>query len=248
MSALTGWSRLSPSTVSVSGRASGPGGLVDGGRAWLSTRRLPLPLRSLARSLIVCGIVSGGCRTLAAQTPRNAAALTRGARTLAQACNDAGVPHRSGAFQVEVLKGERLLRLRSGDVVVKEYRVGLGGSPVGDKLRRGDNRTPEGRFFVCTRNAASVFVRFLGLSYPDRKAAGRGLREGLIGKGQHAAILASERRRRQPPWNTALGGAVGIHGSGSERDWTLGCVAVDDAAIKELFPVLPLGTTVVIRP
>lgn len=206
------------------------------------------PLPSYLWLLVVCGIASGGCGTLAAQTPRRVRALTRGDRTLAQSCREAGVPLRSGAFQVEVLKGERLLRLRSGAVVIKEYRVGLGGSPVGDKLRQGDSRTPEGSYFVCTRSAVSRFVRFLGLSYPDRKAADRGLREGLIGKGQHAAIVAAQRRRRPPPWNTGLGGAVGIHGSGSETDWTLGCVALDDADIKELFPLLPLGTTVVIRP
>ena len=39
-----------------------------------------------------------------------------------------------------------------------------------------------------------------------------------------------------------------IHGCGAGRDWTLGCVALDDEDIRELYPAIPLGTEVEIRP
>ena len=45
-----------------------------------------------------------------------------------------------------------------------------------------------------------------------------------------------------------LGGEIGIHGGGSGKNWTLGCVALDAPDIKELFEQLPLGTVVEIRP
>ncbi len=53
---------------------------------------------------------------------------------------------------------------------------------------------------------------------------------------------------RCPPWNTRLGGEIFIHGRGSGSDWTLGCVALDDADMKELYDAVSLGTPVIIHP
>jgi lipoprotein-anchoring transpeptidase ErfK/SrfK len=39
-----------------------------------------------------------------------------------------------------------------------------------------------------------------------------------------------------------------IHGHGSGRDWTAGCVALDDRDVEELYNALPLGTPVRIVP
>ena len=39
-----------------------------------------------------------------------------------------------------------------------------------------------------------------------------------------------------------------IHGGGSDRDWTKGCIALADEDMARLYPVTPLGTTVLIRP
>jgi lipoprotein-anchoring transpeptidase ErfK/SrfK len=52
------------------------------------------------------------------------------------------------------------------------------------------------------------------------------------------------RHKQKPPWNTALGGEVMIHGGGTANDWTWGCVALADADIKELFAAIPIGTPV----
>ena len=48
------------------------------------------------------------------------------------------------ADRVELSKRTRTLRLYAGDRVLKEYRVALGGNPIGHKQREGDGRTPEG--------------------------------------------------------------------------------------------------------
>ena len=39
-----------------------------------------------------------------------------------------------------------------------------------------------------------------------------------------------------------------VHGGGTARDWTLGCIALSDSDIDELYPLIPLGTEVEIRP
>jgi len=156
----------------------------------------------------------------------------------------APIPTRVDHPRIVVEKSARRLTLYSGDRLVATYRVGLGFSPVGPKLREGDGRTPEGELRVVTRNEKSRFRKFLGLSYPrpsDASAAPLTIDE-------REAIAVAFEQKSQPPWSTPLGGAVGIHGHGGGRDWTSGCVALDDDAIDVLWDVAPLGTPVTILP
>lgn len=150
--------------------------------------------------------------------------------------------------RVEISKSERRLRVFSDGAPVKGYRVALGREPHGDKEREGDGRTPEGAFYVCTRNGESQYHRSIGLSYPDAEDAERGLAAGLINKREHRTIVEATRHLRQPPWNTALGGEIMIHGGGTHADWTAGCIALSDEDAEELFKALPLGTPVSILP
>lgn len=147
-----------------------------------------------------------------------------------------------------VKKSERRLMLFDGDKQVRAYRIGLGFTPAGDKTRQGDGRTPEGSFYVCVKNAASKFYLSLGLSYPDKEHATRGLRDGRINQAQHNEIIRALTRRQRPPWNTRLGGEIFIHGNGSSSDWTWGCVALNNEDMKELFEAMPKGAAVVIEP
>ncbi|HEV2705023.1 MAG TPA: L,D-transpeptidase family protein [Pyrinomonadaceae bacterium] len=150
--------------------------------------------------------------------------------------------------RVLVLKARRQLILFDGERALRLYRIGLGTSPVGDKVREGDRRTPEGDFYVCVKNPQSAFYLSLGLSYPNEEHAARGLRDRLITRSEHARITRALRRKRTPPWTTALGGEIFIHGRGSQSDWTWGCVALDDADMRELYDALPTGTPVRIEP
>ena len=126
--------------------------------------------------------------------------------------------------------------------------MGLGANPVGDKEREGDKRTPEGDFYITTKNAHSEFYLSLGISYPNVAAADRGLRSGLITQAQYNQIVTANRRHQNPPQNTPLGGKILIHSGGSSRDWTFGCVALDRLNIQELFSAVPIGTPVTIEP
>lgn len=146
--------------------------------------------------------------------------------------------------RVVVRKADRRLLLYSGQTLLKVYQIGLGGAPAGDKVRQGDQRTPTGDFTVVTRNDRSQYHLFLGLSYPTAEDADRGLAEGLITEAQARSIREAEAAGRRPDWDTALGGAIGIHGKGSGSDWTLGCVALEDADVDELWAVLPHGSPV----
>jgi uncharacterized protein YijF (DUF1287 family) len=154
--------------------------------------------------------------------------------------------------RIRVDKQRRVLVLYHHDVPVKAYPIALGFAPAGDKARQGDGRTPEGRYVIVEARRppleAKYGARSLLLSYPSVRDADRGLRTGLITAAQHAAIRAAETAGRIPPQGTRLGSSIRIHGGGVGRDWTLGCVAMRDPDIVELYDRVKVGTVVEVLP
>ena len=106
---------------------------------------------------------------------------------------------------------------------------------MGDKLRRGDARTPEGLFRIEGRNAFSKYHLSLRISYPD------------------AAHRANAARLGVSP-----GGDVMIHGLPAQfatvgalhrqQDWTEGCVALTNSEIEEIWRAIPDGAPILIKP
>ena len=150
--------------------------------------------------------------------------------------------------KIVVKKAQRQLLLFSAGKLLRTYRIGLGLSPSGDKVRAGDRRTPEGEFYIFTKNDKSAFYLSLGLSYPNTAHAERGLRDGLITRAQYDAITRALRAKKTPLQNTHLGGDIYIHGHGAQSDWTWGCVALANEDIRELFDAVSVGTPVTIEP
>ena len=163
--------------------------------------------------------------------------------------------------RIVVTKSRRALELFNGDTLVKSYRTALGANPSGHKQSQGDGRTPEGQFFVCTRNAKdSAFHIFLGLSYPALPDATRAVNSKIISWREYQVIRQRLASRGAPLWGTRLGGWVGIHGGSDGKfaqrkmqergcpDWTAGCIALTDSEIAELYSAAKIGTPVLVRP
>ncbi|MFN7161668.1 MAG: murein L,D-transpeptidase family protein [Fimbriimonadales bacterium] len=173
------------------------------------------------------------------------------ARLEAQArafCASKGVAYPLQQPAVRIEKRARKLILLEQGKPIAEFPIALSRAATGDKVREGDRKTPEGDYYVCEKHPSRRFYLFLGLSYPALKDAARGKAQGLINDGQYQAIQRAVRSGVCPPWDTPLGGAIGIHGGGVERDWTLGCVALRDADVELLYQLLPIGTPVHIVP
>ncbi len=149
---------------------------------------------------------------------------------------------------IVVRKSKRTLELFDGNKLVKVYKMVLGFAPSGDKEVEGDGRTPEGEFYVFTKNAESKFQVSLGISYPAPDDAKRGLEKKLITSEEAESIATAIAEMGMPPQKTALGGEIYIHGGGTDGDWTEGCVALKDEEIKELFEAVFVGTRVFILP
>lgn len=193
----------------------------------------------------VLSLLFSGLPLLASITPVAECQAQERMRVLA---TNTGVPFPLASPEIHIFKADHRLELWASHKRMKSYRVGLGHRGLADKQVQGDHLTPEGRYFLCVRQAQSAFHLFLGISYPDEAAAKRGLKGGLITKAQHDRILTTLRRKGCPPWETKLGGTVGIHGGGSSADWTWGCIALDDPGIEELWVACPVGTPIIIEP
>ena len=152
------------------------------------------------------------------------------------------------SVRLVVYKARREVVLSRPGQPPKTYHAALGSNPDGDKQREGDGRTPTGTFYVCQKNSDSKYFLFIGISYPNEEDAARGQTDGLITAAEHDAILSALANRKSPPWYTRLGGEIGLHGGGAGWDWTRGCIALDNADIRELYRYVRVGTMVVIEP
>lgn len=149
--------------------------------------------------------------------------------------------------KIVIKKSQKKLFLYSEKKLLRTYPVKLGFNPVGDKVRQGDKRTPEGCYYICMKNPRSKYHLSLGLSYPGIQDAERGLEHKLITEADYHRIIERISRKSIPPWDTPLGGEIFIHGGGETWDWTYGCVALRNKDIEELFKVVTVGTEVVIQ-
>jgi murein L,D-transpeptidase YafK len=150
--------------------------------------------------------------------------------------------------EIIIRKKRRTLEVYDNGKLVKTFSMVLGFAPTGDKEAEGDGRTPEGEFYVFTKNPDSKFHLSLGLSYPSKDDAARGFSAGVITRPERDAIVSAIDSGKMPPQKTALGGEIYIHGGGTDRDWTWGCVALTNEEIEEIFKAIPVGTKVTIKP
>ena len=163
----------------------------------------------------------------------------------------------SRPYYLEIDKSERLLRVKFAGETYREYHIASGRGGSGAKRQLGDKRTPEGIYRIVDINASSEFHLFLRLNYPNVNDAFTGLKNSIISNAEFNRIIESLIFGKLPPQDTALGGAIGIHGVGVETadklkihsnlDWTKGCVALTNDEVSELRQLVSIGTEVVIQ-
>jgi murein L,D-transpeptidase YafK len=78
------------------------------------------------------------------------------------------------ADSVLIIKSESKLFLMKNGKVIGKYHTSFGANPKGHKQQEGDERTPEGKYFIDYKKEDSAFYKSIHISYPndqDRKKA-----------------------------------------------------------------------------
>lgn len=150
----------------------------------------------------------------------------------------AACSHKTDKFQsydglpvtlIEVHKADRKMFLMHDAQVLRVYDIQLGGNPIGPKHFEGDKKTPEGAYKISMRNPKSTYHLSLRISYPN--TADRAFAKSA-GKDPGGDIMI----HGQPGWTKVSG------------DWTVGCIAVTDAEIEEIYAMVNPGTPIHIFP
>lgn len=145
------------------------------------------------------------------------------------------LPANSQIDKIVVYKSKRQLLAYSNGKLIKTYKISLGKVPIGDKEFEGDKKTPEGFYTINDKNPNSGYHKNLGISYPNQED------------------IENAKRLGKP-----AGGDVKIHGLRNKMgiigkfhrwfDWTLGCIAITDSEIDELYSAVKIGTPIEIKP
>jgi len=139
------------------------------------------------------------------------------------------------ADKVVIEKAVRKLHLMRDGKAFRTFKIALGIRPVGDKKKEGDFKTPEGRYYLDSRNQHSDYFLAIHISYPD-----------------------SADLREASQIGSAPGGAIMIHGQPNEptrseayyrtQDWTNGCIAVSNSDMIDIWLMTGENTPIEIRP
>jgi hypothetical protein len=128
----------------------------------------------------------------------------------------AGVPYPPSGLRLLAFKAERRLEVWAarppGWVMVREYPIRGASGRAGPKLREGDRQVPEGFYRIVLLNPNSRYHLSLRLDYPN----------------------AFDRQYAKAEGRHAPGGDIYLHG-GQE---SVGCLALGDPAIEELFTLI----------
>lgn len=95
---------------------------------------------------------------------------------------------------------------------IRSFDILAASGDSGPKLQEGDRQVPEGVYHINRLNPHSQFDLSMGLDYPN----------------------AFDRNQAKLDGRNKLGGDIFIHGGNR----SIGCIAIGDAAIEQLFPLV----------
>ena len=145
-----------------------------------------------------------------------------------------------GPYEIVIDKSDYSLNVFDEKGWLVTYPVVFGNSDLRDKLYEGDKKTPIGSFTIVSKRPHPKWDKMLLLDYPNQRS-----------------LQKFDERKRQGiiPQSARPGGGIGIHGTWPRDEitinrfsnWTDGCVSLRNVDVDELYSMIPVGTTVIIR-
>jgi len=144
-------------------------------------------------------------------------------------------------YYIIIDKSDYELKVYDAEGWYATYPIVFGSRDLGDKMREGDKKTPDGHFKVIQKKIHPKWSYELLLDYPNDESVQR---------------FNERKQRGLLPKSAKIGGGIAIHATRPEEEWTVdnfynwtdGCVSVKYTEMKDLFSFIPLGTPVTIQP
>ncbi len=154
------------------------------------------------------------------------------------------VQHRnsdSTTYNIIIDKSDYELKVYDAEGWYATYPVVFGSKDLGDKMKEGDKRTPNGNFKVLLKKVHIKWGQELLLDYPTKENI------ELFNKRKANGLI---------PKTARIGNGIAIHGTRPEEEWTIdneygwtdGCVSLKYTEMQDLFAYIPEGTKVKIQP
>ncbi len=157
------------------------------------------------------------------------------------------------AKEIKVFKSDRRLQILADDQsVIKEYKVVLGQTPIGEKSRSGDNKTPEGEYILDYKNSKSLYHLAFHISYPNKAQIKKAKEEGYNPGGDIMLHGYPTKLSTIAEWLTKME----FENESEEKvrslmplyDWTNGCIAVTNTEIEEIDSLIQIPIKITIYP
>ncbi len=139
------------------------------------------------------------------------------------------------ADKVLIEKENRKLHLMKDGKAFRTFDIALGITPVGDKIKEGDFKTPEGSYLLDRRNPVSDYFLSIHISYPNSGDREKARQLGVDPGGQ---IMI----HGQPNTPTYSAGYYKM------ADWTNGCIAVSNSDMIDIWLMTPNVVAIEILP
>jgi len=139
------------------------------------------------------------------------------------------------ADKVVVRKADRTLQLMKDGEAFRTFGIALGIAPYGHKEEEGDNRTPEGVYWLDMRNPQSDYFLSIRISYPDESDRRLARQKGVEPGGQ----IMIHGQPNKPTYSAAYY---------RQADWTNGCIAVSNSDMIDIWLMTPNRVPIEILP
>ncbi|MCX7099077.1 MAG: L,D-transpeptidase family protein [Methylococcales bacterium] len=143
--------------------------------------------------------------------------------------------HAGTADKITVSKSEKLLYLLKDGKVFAAYPVTFGRNPVGQKIKAGDNRTPEGVYLIDAKKENSAYFKALHISYPNPKEIEQAKISGVYPGGD----IMVHGQKNGFAWAAFI---VQLF------NWTKGCIALSNDNMEKVWQAVDVGTKIEIKP
>ena len=151
-----------------------------------------------------------------------------------------GSYYSKSSYAIVIDKSDYELQVFDAEGWLISYPVVFGNDDLGDKLSKGDRKTPEGTFTIINKKIHGKWSRYMGIDYPTRESID---------------LFNSRMQMGALPANAQIGGDIGIHGTWPREEfavdqyqnWTMGCISLKNEHVIQLYNLVPVGTRVTIR-